>query len=115
MAVELDSNFPLDVLAQQWLPTIRAAVALQGKEPNRALAVLRTASSIKFSQPAYLTVALCPVYLRGETHLMLHNGNAAASDFQKAGDHYPLVANVPWGALARFGTRKSLHTRGRDI
>ena len=108
MAVELDNNFPMDVLVQQyWLPSIRAAVALQRKEPNRALAVLRTASAIELSQPTYLTVALCPVYLRGETYLMLHNGNAAAAEFQKFRDHYGLVANFPWGTLARLGLARA--------
>ena len=37
LAAELDKTFPLDTLVQRyWLPTIRAAVALQRKDPNRA-------------------------------------------------------------------------------
>ena len=34
---------------------------------------------------------------------MLHNGKAAAAEFQKFIDHYGLVSNFPWGALARLG------------
>ena len=37
LAAELDKAFPLDTLVQRyWLPTIRAAVALQRKEPEPA-------------------------------------------------------------------------------
>src|ERR1019366_5873903 len=35
LAAELDKTFPLDTLIQRyWLPTIRAAIALQRKDPN---------------------------------------------------------------------------------
>ena len=33
---------------------------------------------------------------------MLHDGKAAAVEFQKFIDHRGLVANFPWGALARL-------------
>jgi len=103
MAAELDKNFRLNMLLQRyWLPTIHAAVALQRKEPNRAIALLTLASTIDLSQPTYLSVSLCPAYLRGEAYLMLHDGNAAATEFQKFRDHYGLVGNFPWGALARL-------------
>ena len=108
MAAELDKNFRLNVLLQRyWLPTIRAAVALQRKEPNRAITLLTAASSIELSQPTYLLVSLCPVYLRGEAYLMLRDGNAAAAEFQKFRDHYGLVGNFPWGALARLGLARA--------
>ena len=50
---------------------------------------------------------LCPVYLRGEAYLMLHDGKAAAAEFQKFIDHYGLVGNFPWGALARLGLARA--------
>jgi eukaryotic-like serine/threonine-protein kinase len=34
---------------------------------------------------------------------MLHNGTAAATDFQKFIDHRGVVVYPPWGALARLG------------
>jgi hypothetical protein len=45
---------------------------------------------------------LLPVYLRGEAYLVLRDGKAAALEFQKFIDHRGLVANFPWGALARL-------------
>ena len=65
------------------------------------------ASPIEQGQPAEVTVYLCPVYLRGEAYLMLHDGNAAAAEFQKFIDHYGLVVNFPWGALARLGLARA--------
>ena len=54
-------------------------------------------------QATTFSLVLCPVYLREEAYLMLHDGNAAAAEFQKFIDHYGLVVNFPWGALARLG------------
>ena len=103
LVAELDDAFPLDTLVQRyWLPTIRAAVALLGKDPSQAVELLKMASTIELSQPTNLTVALCPVYLRGEAYLMLNDGNAAATEFQKFIDHRGIVVNFPWGALARL-------------
>ena len=108
LVAKLDKTFPLDTLVQgYWLPTIRAAVALQRKDPNRAVELLKAASAIELSLPTQVTVSLCPVYLRGEAYLMLHDGNAAAAEFQKFIDHRGMVANFPWGALARLGLARA--------
>jgi eukaryotic-like serine/threonine-protein kinase len=108
LAAELDKTFPLDTLMQRyWLPTIRAAVALDRKDPNRAVELLKIASGIELGTPANVNVFLCPVYLRGEAYLMLHDGKAAAAEFQKFIDRYGLVVNFPWGALARLGLARA--------
>ena len=53
LAAELDKTFPLDTLVQRyWLPTIRAAVALERKDPNRAIELLKVASTDR-TRPAY--------------------------------------------------------------
>ena len=108
LVVELDKEFPLDTLVQRyWLPTIRAAAALQRKDPDRAVELLKMASAIELGQPTEVTVFLCPVYLRGEAYLMLHDGNAAAAEFQKFINHWGVVWNFPWGALARLGVARA--------
>jgi predicted Zn-dependent protease len=113
LAAELDKTFPLDTLIQRyWLPTIRAAVALERNDPNRAVELLKVASPIELSEPTNLTIYLCPVYLRGEAYLMLHNGNRAAAEFQKFIDHRGLVVNFPWGALARLGLARAYAMQG---
>ncbi len=108
VTAELDRTFPVDTLIQRyWLPTIRAAVALQRKDPNRAVELLQASSPIELGQPTNLAVLLCPVYLRGEAYLMLQDGDAAAAEFQKFIDHYGLVVNFQWGALARLGLARA--------
>ena len=55
LAAELDKTFPLDTLVQRyWLPTIRAGVALERKDPNRAIELLKVASPIELSAPTIL-------------------------------------------------------------
>ena len=108
LAGDLDRAFPLDTLIQRyWLPVIRAALALRSNDPGRAVDLLKVASSIELGQPTLATVFLCPAYLRGEAYLMLHDGPAAASEFQKFIDHRGLVVNFPWAALARLGIARA--------
>ncbi len=109
MVAELDKTFPLDTLVQRnWLPTIRGAIALEHKDPNRAIELLKEASTIELgSSTDALVVNLCPAYVRGEAYLMLHDGNRAAAEFQKFIDHRGLVVNFPWGALARLGLARA--------
>ena len=114
LAGEIDKTSPLDTLVQRyWLPTIRAAVALERKDPNRAIDLLKETSTIELGQAtSSLTIFLCPVYMRGESYLMLHDGNAAAAEFQKFIDHRGLVMNFSWGALARLGLARAYAMQG---
>jgi serine/threonine protein kinase/tetratricopeptide (TPR) repeat protein len=108
LAAELDKTFPLDTLVQRyWLPTIRAALAMELKDPNRAVELLKEASATELGGPTNFTVFLVPVYVRGEAYLALGDGDQAATDFQKFIDHRGVVANFPWGALARLGLARS--------
>jgi|HubBroStandDraft_6_1064221.scaffolds.fasta_scaffold00117_5 DNA-binding winged helix-turn-helix (wHTH) protein/tetratricopeptide (TPR) repeat protein len=113
LANELDKDFPLDTLVQRyWMPTIRAAEALERKDPSRAIKLLKVAEDIELSQPTNLTVTLCPVYLRGQAYLMLRDGDLAAVEFQKFIDHRGLVVNFSWGALARLGLARAYAQTG---
>jgi tetratricopeptide (TPR) repeat protein/predicted Ser/Thr protein kinase len=109
LAAELNKTFPLDTLVQRyWLPTIRAAVALvEHRDPNRAVELLKEASAIELGEPSNIAVELVPVYVRGEAYLALGDGDRAATEFQKFLDHYGLVTNFPWGALARLGLARA--------
>jgi len=112
LAANLDKEFPLDTVVQRyWLPTIRAGVALERKDPRRAIELLRASSTIELGNPT-ANVILCPVYLRGEAYLLLHDGNAAAAEFQKFIDHWGLVDNFSWGALARLGLARAYAIQG---
>ncbi len=116
LADELDEAFPLDTIVQKyWLPTIRAAIALGHKDGKQAIEVLQVASPIELGQPANLGLTLAPVYLRGEAYLTLHDGGAAAAEFQKFIDHRGLVGNFEWGALARLGLARACAMQGDSV
>ena len=115
LVAELEKTSPLDAGVQRyWLPTIRAGIALERKDPNRAIELLKVAIPIELGFPTNGTISLslCPVYLRGEAYLMAHDGNRAAVEFQKFIDHRGLVANFPWGALARLGLARAYALQG---
>ena len=65
LATELDKTYPLDTLVQRnWLPTIRAAIALERKDPNRAIEFVKDTGAIELGQPTNsLVIFLCPVYV----------------------------------------------------
>jgi serine/threonine protein kinase len=105
---ELDTSYPVDTLMQNyWLPAIRAAVALQKKDPNRAIEFLKASGPLDLGQPTQATIFMCSVYLRGTAYLALRDGKKAAAEFQKFLDHPGLVSNFSWGALARLGLAKA--------
>jgi serine/threonine protein kinase/tetratricopeptide (TPR) repeat protein len=113
LAAELDKTFPLDTQVQRyWLPTIRAGVALERKDPNKAIELLKVAGPVELGFSTNLTIFMCPVYLRGEAYLMLHDGNRAAAEFQKFIDHRGMVVNFSWGALARLGLARAYDVVG---
>jgi len=115
LTADLDKTSPFNTLVQRyWLPSTRAAIALQHKDARRALELLQVATAIELSLPPAdgVNVELCPVYLRGEAYLMLHDGKAAAAEFQKFVDHYGLITNFPWGALARLGLARAYALEG---
>jgi len=109
LADELDKSFPQATVIQKYrLPTIRAAVALQRKEPNQAIELLQVTSPMELGDQGYLI----SVYLRGEAYLMLHDGKAASTEFQKFIDHRGLVVNFPWGSLARLQLARAYAMQG---
>jgi hypothetical protein len=86
---------------------------LERKDPNRAIELLKDASTLELGQATSgLNIFLCPAYVRGEAYLMLHDGNAAAAEFQKFIDHRGVVVNFPWGALARLGLARAYAMQG---
>jgi predicted Zn-dependent protease len=104
----LNENFPLDTWVQRmWVPMTRAAVALSHKNPAKAIELLRVVSSYELGTPA-----LIPIYERGQAYLMLHNGSAAAAEFQKLIDHPGIVREFPVGALAHLGVARAYALQG---
>jgi len=107
LADELDKKFPEDTVVQfNYLPTLRAKIALSHSNPLQALEALGAAAPYELGMPAisyYNWPNLYPVYVRGEAYLAAHQGGAAAAEFQKILDHRGIVLNEPIGTLAHLG------------
>jgi eukaryotic-like serine/threonine-protein kinase len=50
--------------------------------------------------------------VRGQAYLLLHEGDAAAAEFQKFLTYRGVVGNCPLGALARLGLARAVVLQG---
>jgi eukaryotic-like serine/threonine-protein kinase len=115
VADDLTARFPEDTLVRiSYLPTLRALLALNGREPATAIELLEIAApyemgdhsgaSVGFSGPLY------PVYVRGLAYLAAHQG--ADAEFQKILDHRGIVVADPIGAVARLQLARAFMASG---
>src|SRR5882672_11122483 len=88
-----------------YLPTLRARLALIHSNPQQAIDTLEIAAPYELGLPAggfYNWPNMYPVYVRGEAYLAARRGNEAAAEFQKILAHRGIVLNEPIGALAHL-------------
>ena len=112
---DLAKRFPEDTEVQfNYLPTLRAQLALVRSEPSTAVDTLKIASPYELGVPnqAAFAPALYPVYIRGMAYLAAKNGPAAAGEFQKILDHRGIVFNELIGALAHLGLGRAYALSG---
>ena len=110
LAQDLNQRFPLDTQMQSlWLPSIRAQLALNKKNPAPVLYTLQPASPIELGSIAFgnNTSCLYPTYIHGQAYLAAGQGSGAADEFQKILDHSGIVWNCWTGALARLGVARA--------
>ena len=111
LARDLDKDFPLDTQIQQvWLPSIRAQLALNKKDPEVALGLLqKSGGQIELAAMSFTTNLSClyPAYVRGQAYLAAGQGDAAVAEFKKILDHSGIVWNCWTGALAHLGVARA--------
>ncbi len=113
LAQDLAKRFPLDTQMQSlWLPTIRAQLALDRRNPAAAVALLplgTRAARIEVGAIPFLSNVSClpSPYLRGQAYLAAGQGHSAAIEFQKILDHKGIVWNCTTGALAHLGLARA--------
>jgi DNA-binding winged helix-turn-helix (wHTH) protein/Tfp pilus assembly protein PilF len=111
LATELNKRFPSNTRVQRYfLPEIHAAAALQSHDAELAIRLLRVINPYEMGAHGWGT--LYPIYQRGLAYLMLHNGRAAAAEFQKIIEHPGLVALNPVGVLSRLGLARAYALQG---
>jgi eukaryotic-like serine/threonine-protein kinase len=116
LADDLGKRFPEGTIIQfNYLPTLRAKLALRRSNPQQALDSLQAAAPYELGLPAlsfYNWPNLYPVYVRGEAYLAAHRGSEAAAEFQKILDHRGIVLNEPIGALAHLQLGRAFAMQG---
>ena len=116
LADDFGKRFPEDTIIQfNYLPTLRARIALLRSNPQQALDSLQAAAPYELGLPAlsfYNWPNLYPVYVRGEAYLAAHRGSEAAAEFQKILDHRGIVLNEPIGALAHLQLGRAYALQG---
>ena len=107
---DLARRFPEDTRVQfTYAPTLRALLALDHRQPSKAVELLQTASPYELGIPTeggseFLLGAgnLYPTYVRGLAYLAAHQGAEAVAEFQKILNHRGIVICDPVGALAQL-------------
>jgi len=110
MAQGLEKDYPLNTPVQSWwLPAIRAQLALNKKDPQAALNLLKAAVPIELGGVPFVANGSCmyPTYVRGQAYLTAGEGKEAAAEFQRILDHGGLVWNCWTGAMARVGVARA--------
>ena len=112
---DLVKRFPQATLVQfNYLPTIRAQLALNRNDAARAIAALEAATPYELGADftGAFPPAMYPVYVRGQAYVAMHQGNEAAAEFQRILDHPGLVFNEPIAVLARLGLARAYALSG---
>jgi tetratricopeptide (TPR) repeat protein len=115
LADDLAKRFPVDTIVQfNYLPTVRAQIALLHGDPLVAIEILQAALPYELGQPYIgdVTVNMHPVYVRGQAYLAARQPNEAAAEFRKILDHRGIVLNSPVGALAHIGLAHAYAMQG---
>jgi len=99
LADDLGRRFPDGTIVQfNYLPTIRAQIALSHRDASSAIQLLRSAAPYELGNVWW--ASLGPIYVRGEAYLAEHRGVEAAGEFQRVVDHRAIVQFAPIEALA---------------
>ncbi len=111
---ELEKSYGSQTMMKvYWLPAIRAAIELDANNAKQALVDLEAAAPYELGSPQQLQLGtLYPVWIRGQAYLASHDGNSAATEFQKFLDHRGIVINYPLGALAHLGLARAYAMSG---
>jgi DNA-binding winged helix-turn-helix (wHTH) protein len=116
LADDLERRFPEDTVVRfSYLPVLRARIALNRGNSARAIEILHAAIPSELGASRGLFGALYPIYIRGEAHLAAHQGQEAATEFQRILDHRGIVGSDPIGALAHLQLGRALALSGDTI
>ena len=116
-ARSLAERFPEDTPVQfEYLPTLRALLALHNQAPSEAIERLQVARPYDLAMPGTSFFArfggLYTAYVRGQAYFAAGRGQEAAAEFQKVLDHRGVVLADPIGALAHLQLGRAYSVQG---
>ena len=114
---DLERSFPEDTSVKfNYLPTVRAFLALNHGDPAKAIELLQVAVPYELGQPRSTQTgffgALYPIYARGQAYLAARQGAEAAREFQKILDHPGIMVGDPIGVLAHLQLGRAYAMQG---
>ncbi len=112
---ELARKFPEDTIVQfNYLPTIRAQLALNQNQLAQATAALQAAAPYKLgiAGSTSFSTNMYPVYVQGRVYLAAGQGALASAEFQRILDWPGVVTNEPIAALAHLGVARASAVQG---
>ncbi|HYL63427.1 MAG TPA: winged helix-turn-helix domain-containing protein [Candidatus Methylomirabilis sp.] len=117
LANDLEKSFPEDTSVKfNYLPVLRATLALNRKDPAKAIELLQIASPYELGTPRSnldgFFGALYPVLVRGQAYLAARQGPQAAAEFQKMLDHPGITVGDPVAVLAHVGLARAYALQG---
>ena len=100
IADDLGNRYPDDTLLHQVIiPSVRALVAINGKNPDAAITLLKSATPYEFGNGT----AMFPIYIRGQAYLQAKRGPEAVAEFQKIVDRPGIDPTGLIHPLAKLG------------
>jgi serine/threonine protein kinase/Tfp pilus assembly protein PilF len=117
LTADLERSFPEDTSVKfNYLPSVRAFLALNQSDPAKAIELLQVSVPYELGQPRSAQTsffgALYPVYARGQAYLAAHQGAEAAKEFQKILDHPGIMVGDPIGVLAHLQLGRAYAVQG---
>jgi tetratricopeptide (TPR) repeat protein len=114
---DLERSFPEDTSVKfNYLPSVRAFVALNHGDPAKAIELLQVAVPYELGQPRSSQTgffgALYPIYARGQAYLVARQGAEAAREFQKILDHPGTMVGDPISVLAHLQVGRAYAAQG---
>jgi serine/threonine protein kinase/tetratricopeptide (TPR) repeat protein len=114
---DLESSFPEDTSVKfNYLPTVRAFLALNHGDPAKAIEILQVAVPYELGQPRSTQTgffgALYPIYARGQAYLAARQGADATREFQKILDHPGIMVGDPISVLAHLQLGRAYAMQG---
>jgi eukaryotic-like serine/threonine-protein kinase len=110
LADDVERRFPENTCVRyNYLPTIRAQVALSQANAKNAIEILQAARPYDLG---FMGLVLYPIYVRGEAYLAAKRGAEAAAEFQKILNHSGILVTDPIRALAHLQLGRAFAVSG---